>query len=267
MLVKFFGFMETAALNRSAMALDTIDSDLLLDSGHGLKIFDFNSKPSTEVELRPKHSFPKTSLVSPSINYIDFSPCQKTAKGKSAVLEVLHNSYDLSPATRNALELLEGLGEKTTLLQEAAEHIEEAISIFSGSSSSTITSNSYSRLSHKLSETITDAAKTRKMVEEYLQHGDLNSENVFSSPELDFWLIDSWSECSFTSFGEWVSLFQGVLDTLGNTVTRLLHYQLLFIGVFLHCKSAHYSSSITKGIEGYTPYLTWPRPPTLAYQN
>jgi len=276
--------MEVATLTVLEIASNADDNNFLLASVHGVKIFDFNSKPSTEIELKPKPKLLFSEISASALPlFIQASepvvvyPVQRIAKGASAVLVGGGNSYDLPYENWN--ELLEGLSEKTSLLQEAAEHIEEAVSIFSGSSSSAITSNSYSHLSHELTQTITDAAETRRLVKEacsvihnFYSFTERINDEVPSSvsdnrESLD--RPDSWANSFVMRHPDrdWGFLLQEIVDTLGRALARLVYYQTLFISLSLCFKSAHCSSNITDGVEGCIPYLTWPRPPTLAFKN
>jgi hypothetical protein len=189
-----------------------------------LKLFDFNSKPSTELDFKSYYS----------LAFVAHIP---TSQPNLRILQ--------SPSLTYAYDYLDTV-----------------------SSPSLITSKSYSRFGRELNGRITDAAERRnglqKIIDRAVQIQSGNYGDYFLNNREDS--LFNWEDSLFygaSTFYKWIGLVQKVVDSLGSTINQLLHYQVLFIALFLRFKSAHRSSSITEGVEGYTPYLTWPRPPTL----
>ncbi len=73
------------------------------------------------------------------------------------------------------------------------------------------------------------------------------------------------SPCTASSLlEEYAEYYLGIVDSLNGAVASLLRYQVLLIALFVLFTLGNLSSCVAKGVEGCIPYLTWPRPPTLA---
>ncbi len=99
------------------------------------------------------------------------------------------------------------------------------------------------------------------------QQDSILAGDAHSAPEL--WNWSPVSNIFLTQLGEYVDFYGQIIDRVertADTLARLRHYILPFIHSALFGLGRHRSKK-TDCIEGFIPYLTWPRPPTLNSDN